>query len=272
MHRELIRLRELLREAAPAQDIVVTTPEDILQKPFALPKGQRTLFDFENPIKLIVDTRELASDVVAKLSAESSIGLLARNLEIGDYVISDRVCVERKVGEDFLQSIIDGRLWTQLNDLSAHYPQPLLVVEGVFDARSVHRNALFGALASALTDFNVSVVFTKNADETAKLLEALARREFMAGREPRLRTGKPRLSLPERQQYILEGLPNVSAVLAQRLLARFGSPRAVLTASLEQLMSVKGIGKKKALEIIKALTTDYYSALEEVCGEDGSGT
>jgi Fanconi anemia group M protein len=63
--------------------------------------------------------------------------------------------------------------------------------------------------------------------------------------------------IPEQQQFILEGLPNVSAVLAKRLLQNFGSIKDIVNASEDELCSIQGIGKNIASEIIKILNSEY---------------
>jgi Fanconi anemia group M protein len=65
------------------------------------------------------------------------------------------------------------------------------------------------------------------------------------------------MSLREKQQFIVEGLPNVSAVLAKRLLDRFGSIKDIVNASEEELREVAGIGKGIASEIIEILNAKY---------------
>ena len=67
------------------------------------------------------------------------------------------------------------------------------------------------------------------------------------------------MSPTEQQQFIIEGLPNVSAVLAQRLLQHFGSVRAIANASEEDLCHIQGIGKNIASEIVKAFNMEYKS-------------
>jgi Fanconi anemia group M protein len=43
--------------------------------------------------------------------------------------------------------------------------------------------------------------------------------------------------------FMVQGLPNVSASLAERLLKRFGSVREIANAEVEDLMQVDGIGR-----------------------------
>ncbi len=53
----------------------------------------------------------------------------------------------------------------------------------------------------------------------------------------------------KKQLFILQGLPGVGAERAARLLDRFGSIEAVITASSGDLQSVDGIGKNIAERI-----------------------
>ena len=51
-------------------------------------------------------------------------------LEVGDYVVGDVVCIERKEVGDYLNSLFDGRLHTQLYEMSRNYEVSVLIVEG----------------------------------------------------------------------------------------------------------------------------------------------
>ncbi|MEA3254774.1 MAG: helicase-related protein, partial [Candidatus Altiarchaeota archaeon] len=62
-------------------------------------------------IKIFVDVREKNSKVLKILCEKADIDM--RQLDVGDFILSDRVCVERKTVEDFLSSIIDKRLFSQ---------------------------------------------------------------------------------------------------------------------------------------------------------------
>jgi ERCC4-type nuclease len=52
-----------------------------------------------------------------------------------------------------------------------------------------------------------------------------------------------------RKLYILQGLPNIGPVLAVRLLQHFKSVGRVMSASVDDLVSIDGIGPVKAREI-----------------------
>ncbi len=211
-----------------------------------------------NKISIVVDAREFNSNVVKELS-RMDVVVVPRQLETGDYVLSDRVGVERKEVNDFLSSMIDGRLFQQLKNLKNKYIRPMLVLEGegLFTIRKISQNAIFGALACIVADYGIPIIQTKDEKETASLMFSIARREFKEGRTVGVRGEKGSMSLSERQQFIIEGLPNISGVLAQRLLSHFGSIKGVADAGAEELMKVKGVGKKKAEDIVKTLRAKY---------------
>ncbi|MFW9924953.1 MAG: helicase-related protein, partial [Candidatus Thorarchaeota archaeon] len=60
-------------------------------------------------LKIIVDTREAKSGIAKELS-ELAVEIDLQQLNVADYILSNRIGVERKDVLDFSQSIIDGRL------------------------------------------------------------------------------------------------------------------------------------------------------------------
>jgi len=226
--------------------------------------NQKTLEDFEKKrnneqVKIIVDHREYRSNVIKNLTIKGII-VEPQQLDVGDYVLSSRIGVERKNVDDFLESLITGKLFKQIAQLRDAYSRPLLIIEGegLLTKRNISHNAIFGSLASISVDFGIPVLRTKDAMETADLLNVIAKREQRDDKKTvAIRGDKPQMSLKERQQFLVESLPNVSAVLAKRLLTHFGSVRAIINASEKELQEVEGIGKNIASEIIKVLNTDY---------------
>lgn len=224
--------------------------------------NQKTLKDYnkkENQVKIIVDHREYRSNVVKNLAIKGTT-VEAQQLEVGDYVLSSRIGVERKNVEDYLESLIEGKLFKQVGQLRDAYSRPVLILEGenLFTKRNINHNAIFGSLASITVDFGIPVLTTKDAFETADLLNVIAKREQREDRKDvAVRGDKIQMSLRERQQFIIEGLPNVSAVIAKRLLSHFGSIKDIANATEEELQDVKGVGKQIATDIIKLLNANY---------------
>jgi Fanconi anemia group M protein len=210
---------------------------------------------------IIIDSRELASNVAREL-LEYGIVSKPKLLDVGDYILSDRVGVERKTTEDFLQSIIDNRLLKQILNLRQSYTRPILIIEGrgIYSKRGVHPNAVRGALASITVDFGIPIIFTENEKDTAGMLMAIVKREQKEStNEIQIRGDKRTLSTKEQQESIIAGLPNVNIVLARRLLNEFGSVQKIFSANVNELMKVQGVGKKIALDIRKVITALYKS-------------
>ena len=232
--------------------------------------GQKTLEDFsgneraslperkEDEVLIVVDHREGRSSVVKELYR---LGASVRGEQLGvaDYLLSDRLAVERKEVKDLLSSIMDGRLFKQAGELSSSYMRPVILIEGasLLTEKMISESAIMGAIASLIGDYRCSVVFTKNAEESAKLLYAMAKREQLGGRGVGRRGDKKRMGIHQQQRFIVEGLPGISATMAERLLAHFGSVEKVMRASEEELMQVEGIGKKRAKVIREVVSREY---------------
>jgi Fanconi anemia group M protein len=228
--------------------------------------GQKSILDygvsFGEGITVYVDARERSHVIIEHLRNKAKV--IVRNLAVGDYLVSDRVVVERKTVKDFLQSLIDKRLLSQMRELVRNFPAVVLVLEGeedLFSERNIHPNAVRGALASLLLDFGVSIIPTRDEEDTAAFIYSLAKREQEdEGRLVALRGERKPLTLSERQIFVVESLPNVSAVLARRLLEHFGSVQAIANASEAELQAVEGIGEAKASEIRRVAKSRFGRA------------
>jgi len=179
-------------------------------------------------------------------------------LAVGDFLVGPRVGVERKTTEDFLGSLVEGKLFGQVRALAAAFPRPLLVLEGtdLFTLRQIDSEAIYGALSTIACDFGLPVLSTANERETAAVLTALLARETRrkeGGKAVPVRTARPGLGPSERQRFMVEGLPGVSGALAERLLDHFGSVGAIFKADEEGLREVAGIGPGKARAILEAV-------------------
>ncbi len=220
---------------------------------------QKKIDSPEKKLKIIADHREEASGVIDELR-EFGVDLEVCQLKVGDFILSDRVGVERKSVGDFLQSIVDKRLMTQAKLLCETFERPVLIIEGksLYSRRAIHPNAIRGTLAALAVDIGIPMIPTVDEKETALVLFAIARREqTLENREVAIRGESKKLTLPEAQRFITEGLPGVSAVLAKRLLEHFGTVEKAMCASEKDLQQVHGIGKEKAREIRRVLSATY---------------
>ncbi len=213
--------------------------------------------------RVYVDTREYQSPVPEKL-ARLGVIVVKKELDVGDYLVSESIVVERKTVEDLMRSVYDGRLFEQGRRLGETYSMPILLVEGdpslIYSKTSRHKQVAAALLAVSL-DYGVIPVYSRDPSETAELIAWLAKRAQEEKRERIVIRRKPRLSgLAEWQLYLVQGLPYVGPKLAIRLLRRFKTPQAIFNAGFSELSRVSGIGEKRATFILKVLRTPYEAA------------
>lgn len=226
------------------------------------PDEKITNYVKEDKIKIFVDYREKGSGTIKEL-IDMEVDLKLDSLPTADYILSSRVGVELKTVEDFIDSIIDGRLLQQIKSLKNNFERPLLVIEGledIYSVRNVHANAIRGMLAAITVSYGVPILYTKDFKDTASILNIIAKREQEeAGKDFSLHPQKRILSIKEQQEYIISSLPGVGSALARPLLKYFKSVKNVMNAEQKELENVGKIGKRKAERIKDIVDRDYQT-------------
>jgi len=213
-------------------------------------------------IEVVIDQRELESSIARDLSRVEGVETRLETLAVGDYVCSDRVAIERKTVEDFLDTLLGGdrSLFEQAGDLVQHYERSVVVLEGegLYERRDVHPNAIRGAVTSLAVDFGLSVLHSDGPDETVDLLTTIAEREQAdRGRAVSAHGEKQAKTLEEQQEYVVSSIAEIGPITARALLAHFGSVEAVMTAEEEALLEVEGVGEVTAERIREVVASDY---------------
>lgn len=78
--------------------------------------------------KVIVDMREFRSELPS-LIHRRGIDIEPVTLEVGDYILTPDVCVERKSISDLIGSLNNGRLYNQAVSMTRFYKRPILLIE-----------------------------------------------------------------------------------------------------------------------------------------------
>ncbi|WP_407392881.1 DEAD/DEAH box helicase [Methanobrevibacter sp.] len=227
----------------------------VLDKPKS--KGNRPI--------VYADSREGNSKVIRYLN-EIEVDVKINSMAVGDYQVSDEVAIERKTTKDFVESIMDKRLFKQARELSEEFKRPVIILEGddLYNG-VIHPNAVRGSIAALALDFRISIIPTRNAQDTAYMIKRIAIREQKGEKIPiQIRTDKKPVSLMEQQLFIVESLPNIGPVNAKNLLSHFGSVSNVFNASESELQEVDGIGKKTAENIRKVIESKYLYFEKEI--------
>ncbi|HNW37759.1 MAG TPA: ERCC4 domain-containing protein, partial [Methanosarcina vacuolata] len=234
------------------------------KKPESAPETTAEASKIEiNPesLKMVVDFREAKSGV-ANVLDKLGVEVIFTTLEIGDYVVSDRLAVERKRTDDFVNSLVDGKrnLFVQLSNLTRVYQKPVLIIEGteLFTSRQINPNAIYGSLISIAIDFGVSLLYSRDEEETAAILKMLAKREQMENKREVNPHGKKSAStLIEQQEYLVSAIADIGPKAARNLLLHFGSVEAIMKADAKELKNVKLIGPKRATKIRELIEAPY---------------
>ena len=213
-------------------------------------------------VEVVIDQRELDAGIARDLSMRDGTRTRLETLAVGDYVLSDRVVVERKTVEDFLETLTGGdrSMFEQVGDAARNYTRPVVVIEGegLYDRRNIHPKAIHGAVASLAVDFGASVMQTTGEDETADLLSVLATREQEEDdRSVSVHGEKQSRTLAEQQEYVVASIAEVGPVTARSLLEELGGVEAVMTADCEQLMTAEGVGEVTAERIREVVGSAY---------------
>jgi len=195
----------------------------------------------ENKLKALLDKKK------EKITYES------KQLDIADIVITSEVAIERKEGFDFVSSIMDNRLFEQLLRLKDTYQYPILILEGlndkVFENTGMKISSIYGALSFISYKLGISVIPTRNLEDTVIVIERIAYREQVKDNMPLLSRKAPKeLSKKERRTYIVEGLIDIGPKKAKTLIDKYKYPHLVFKAIKHTEISYTRTGNPKGIQ------------------------
>lgn len=203
-------------------------------------------------MEVVVDDRELHAGVLEHLQSIEGFTVVVRRLPLGDYLVDRRVLFERKTLRDLATSVIDGRLFHQACRLASCPYRPVCVLEGDASepaASGIGREAYQGAMVCLTVLFNLPLLHSRDAEETARLIRYAADQMDRVAKGSLYRQGYRPRGRRKRQLFVLQGLPAIGPERAARLLDTFGTVEAVFCASEEALARVEGVGEKTARRI-----------------------
>ena len=129
------------------------------------------------PLQIIVDHREPPN--IKKRLVKLGMEVTEQQLDIADYIVSEHVACERKTGTDLISSIMDNRLFEQMDRLIETYEQPILILEDISSAFErtewkKRKKHVYGALTYIFLRRQVPIVPTTKMSETAIVLNRIA--------------------------------------------------------------------------------------------------
>ena len=181
------------------------------------------------------------------------------------------IAAERKrFPGDFIASVQDGRFARECAAMREASQWPHIIIEGrgsytkdgylKSGPRILNwtRKSIRNMIRSLELVEGCRVEQTRNIQDTTNCLHEIAdyfdtERHGSFRARARLVSDWPAPTYQERYRYWLMGLPEISAVRADKLAAKFTCPVAIIAASEEDLMEVPGIGKYMAGRIYNFL-------------------
>jgi len=223
---------------------------------------------------LIVDSRETSrlSKLVMQKAKALRIPCEKRWIEIGDYVYDD-VCFEAKSTIDFLGSVMNKRLWTQLDNMDRHYQTNIVIIHGDLEeaidtiisnsksnmpvgTRSIMLNNKFlGAIGRIVLDTDIKPFWVKTEEEASLIITAVSKMKPIT-RETIAPQVFKRLTTDDLRLDMLTSIKGVSIKKAKQLIKQFGSIMEIGECSEYELQAIEGIGETLAKRIISALNSE----------------
>ena len=226
--------------------------------------------------RVIVDVREFRSSLPFELH-KVGVELVPATLEVGDYVLSPELCVERKSLADLTESFKSGRLHHQVETMCRHYREPVLLIEldpnrpfMLIHPAELNGDIAPGALTSKLCLLllhfpQLRLVWAHGSASTVAHFDGLkARRDqpdadaaVAAGQETELPGGDGSAGFSLVAQDMLRRMPGVNAHNVHKLMRRAGSLRGLAQMSAAELREC--IGAQLARQLTAFLDTSPTS-------------
>jgi Fanconi anemia group M protein len=166
-------------------------------------------------------------------------------LSVGDYQLSDEVCIERKTISDFLKSMYTGRLGYQLQLLGSSFHTPILLIEGVPEYHAgINLKSFYAYVSKLVLTSPIGILQTPNMSSSGILISLMSLKMGSSPSIPRMRPAKS-LGQGEAAIQVLAQFPGIGPVLSWRLLEEFKSLRSIFKATEKAMGKVKGLGRGK---------------------------
>ncbi|XP_008828127.1 DNA repair endonuclease XPF [Nannospalax galili] len=206
---------------------------------------------------IVVDMREFRSELPS-LIHRRGIDIEPVTLEVGDYILTPEMCVERKSISDLIGSLNNGRLYSQCVSMARYYQRPVLLIE--FDPSKPFSLTPRGALFQEISSSDISskltlltlhfprlrLLWCPSPHATAELFEELKQNKPQPDAATAMAITADSEALPESEKYnpgpqdFLLKMPGVNAKNCRSLMNHVKNIAELATLSQEQLTSILG--------------------------------
>ena len=203
---------------------------------------------------ILIDDRE--GDLIEEFKRQGIKHQVSR-LIVAD-LVKNNICIERKEANDFISSIMDGRLITQCENMLQNYERVFIIVHGelshVYSNFNTH--AILGMLASITARANIPILMVNNLRDVAYLSYKIL--EKSTDGKP-FRTEVVRKSnQSDKRIAILTLIDGVSLEKAKKIIEKYPTFKSLINAQSDDLKEVDGIGDKLAQNIYSFFSIFRY--------------
>lgn len=158
--------------------------------------------EVEKEMQVIVDMREFMSSLPNVLH-QRGMRIIPVVLEVGDYILSPLMCVERKSIQDLFTSFTSGRLYHQVETMVRYYRIPVLLIEFSQDKSfsfqsasdigdDVTPNNIISKLSLLVLHFpRLRIIWSRSLHATAEIFATLKANQDEPDEAKAIRVGVP---------------------------------------------------------------------------------
>ena len=205
---------------------------------------------------IVVDMREFGSELPNMLYCRG-IELLPVTLEVGDYILTPDICVERKSVSDLIGSLNNGRLYTQCVSMTRFYRKPVLLIE--FNESKSFSLQAKGSLKNEISLQNISskltlltihfpklrIIWSQSPQLTAEIFEDLKSNADEPNAEVAMAVGVEGAGQQNHfyniiQQDLVDRLPGINMKNCRHILNKFNSMKELMNTEEKVISDVLG--------------------------------
>ncbi|XP_072193468.1 Fanconi anemia group M protein [Excalfactoria chinensis] len=263
---------------APAEHLeLLSSVKDTAGNAAGPMKAPPALLGNDAALRVLVDSREISSgtDVISSLKAIHGVKVQVCPLGCSDYVVSNRMAVERKFQSELLSSVNRNKVSQRLQRLQGMFERVCVIVEKDRTkpgetSRFLQRTQHYDTTLAALLQAGIRVLFSSCQEETALLLKELALVE---------QRKKAAICVPTEveghKQEMLNfylSIPNISYLAALNMCHHFSSVRTMVNSSPSDIAAGAQVSLQRAEETYRYLRYGFDMQMlpESLCAKGKS--
>ncbi|XP_052515899.1 Fanconi anemia group M protein [Budorcas taxicolor] len=205
---------------------------------------------------ILVDSREIVSgsEVVSSLRAIHGLQVEVCPLNGCDYIVSNRMVVERRSQSEMLNSITKNKLIDQIQHLQSMFERICVIVEKDREktgdtSRMFRRTKSYDSLLTTLIGAGIRILFSSCQEETASLLKELSLVEQRKNVGIHVPTVVNSNTCETLQFYL--SIPNISYITALNMCHQFSSVKKMTNSTPQEISMYAQVTHQKAEEIYR---------------------